>query len=169
MTSEILAALTRDSDGSVSVAFDRVYRTTPADLWDAVTTPERLERWYAPVVGDLRPGGTFVQKFDDLDAAECVVESCDAPSSFAFTWPVNGAQTLVTVTVGEADGGARLTLVHDRLTPVGAAGYGAGWQTYLDPYLTGYLAGELPTGWMATWERLHTSYRAEIAERGWGA
>jgi uncharacterized protein YndB with AHSA1/START domain len=48
--------------GEARVAvFTRVYPTSPEDLWDACTSPERLRRWYVPVSGDLRVGGRFEQ------------------------------------------------------------------------------------------------------------
>ncbi|PZS35393.1 MAG: hypothetical protein DLM59_03105, partial [Pseudonocardiales bacterium] len=48
--------------GEARVAvFTRSYPTTIEDLWDACTNPERLRRWYVPVAGDLRVGGTFEQ------------------------------------------------------------------------------------------------------------
>jgi uncharacterized protein YndB with AHSA1/START domain len=37
----------------------RVYDTTVEDLWDALTNPERLPRWFLPVSGDLRLGGRY--------------------------------------------------------------------------------------------------------------
>lgn len=37
----------------------RTYDTTVEDLWDALTTPERLARWFLPVEGDLEPGGRY--------------------------------------------------------------------------------------------------------------
>lgn len=30
-----------------------------ADVWDAVTDPERIPRWFLPVSGDLRLGGRY--------------------------------------------------------------------------------------------------------------
>jgi Activator of Hsp90 ATPase homolog 1-like protein len=48
--------------GEARVAvFTRSYPTTVEDLWDACTNPQRLRRWYVPVTGDLRLGGTFQQ------------------------------------------------------------------------------------------------------------
>ena len=52
---QVLGRIERDGD-TVAVVFDRHYATTPADLWQACTEPERLERWFAPVTGDLRSG-----------------------------------------------------------------------------------------------------------------
>src|SRR5690606_22050656 len=37
----------------------RSYPTTQDDLWDAITNPERIPRWFMPVSGDLRPGGHY--------------------------------------------------------------------------------------------------------------
>ncbi|MCU1588957.1 MAG: hypothetical protein JWP11_213 [Frankiales bacterium] len=44
-----------------SATFRRTYDADIADVWDACTNPERLARWYQPVEGDLRLGGTFTQ------------------------------------------------------------------------------------------------------------
>jgi uncharacterized protein YndB with AHSA1/START domain len=45
----------------VAVAI-RSYDTTVADLWDAITTPERPARWFLPVEGDLKLGGRYQLK-----------------------------------------------------------------------------------------------------------
>ena len=37
----------------------RSYPTDIEDLWHACVTPERLKRWFGPVTGDLREGGTY--------------------------------------------------------------------------------------------------------------
>jgi Activator of Hsp90 ATPase homolog 1-like protein len=41
------------------VALERTYPAQPEDVWDAITTPERVARWFLPVTGDLRLGGTY--------------------------------------------------------------------------------------------------------------
>jgi uncharacterized protein YndB with AHSA1/START domain len=52
----------RIAAGEARVAvFTRHYQTPIEDLWDACTNPERLQRWYVPVSGDFRVGGTFEQ------------------------------------------------------------------------------------------------------------
>ncbi|MDQ2761191.1 MAG: SRPBCC domain-containing protein [Actinomycetota bacterium] len=62
--------------GEARVAvFTRTYETTVEDLWDACTNPERLRRWYVPVTGDLRVGGSFQQA--NMGSGTIVV--CDAP------------------------------------------------------------------------------------------
>ena len=37
----------------------RTYDTTVEDLWDALTTKERIPRWFLPISGELRLGGRY--------------------------------------------------------------------------------------------------------------
>lgn len=47
----------RDGDFG-AVRFERVYAASPSELWDAWTSPARIERWLgASLVGDLAVGG----------------------------------------------------------------------------------------------------------------
>jgi uncharacterized protein YndB with AHSA1/START domain len=48
-----------DAGGTVTVMISRTYDADAKDVWDALTNPERLPRWFYPVSGDLRVGGTF--------------------------------------------------------------------------------------------------------------
>jgi uncharacterized protein YndB with AHSA1/START domain len=43
----------------IAVMLRREYPTDPEDVWQALTDPRRVARWFAPVSGDLRQGGTF--------------------------------------------------------------------------------------------------------------
>ena len=42
-----------------AVTLSRSYRTGIADLWDAVTSAERIPQWFLPVSGTLEPGGRY--------------------------------------------------------------------------------------------------------------
>ena len=42
-----------------SVVLRRRYDAPIEDVWDACSDPDRLKRWFSPVSGDLRVGGTF--------------------------------------------------------------------------------------------------------------
>jgi uncharacterized protein YndB with AHSA1/START domain len=55
--------------------FRRTYDAPIEDVWDACTDPARLRRWYAPVEGDLRVGGTFTQG----DFGSGTIVRCEAP------------------------------------------------------------------------------------------
>lgn len=56
--------------------FRRTYDAPVDDVWEACTSPERLRRWYVPVTGDLRVGGTFHQAM----MGSGVVVRCDPPA-----------------------------------------------------------------------------------------
>jgi uncharacterized protein YndB with AHSA1/START domain len=64
----------------------RTYATTVEDLWDACTNPRRIPRWFLPISGDLRVGGTYQLEGN----AGGTVERCDPPRSFAATWEYGG-------------------------------------------------------------------------------
>ena len=156
---QVLGRIDRDGD-TVAVVFDRHYPTTPDDLWQACTDPERLARWFAPVSGDLRPGGRFTIHFDDADTPSCRVVTCEAPTRLVWEWPVRDVPSLVTVEVSEDGQGSRLVLRHDRLAAGQAAGYAAGWDTYVRA-LDAHVAGTPGPEWDATWSALHAVYAAE--------
>ena len=40
------------------VTIERTYPADVEDVWEAVTDPERIPRWFLPVTGDLRVGGS---------------------------------------------------------------------------------------------------------------
>lgn len=62
-----------------SVRFERRYAATPADVWSAVTEPDRLARWLGPVEGDLRRGGVVRILFEPEtgDIATIRVTGCE--------------------------------------------------------------------------------------------
>jgi len=122
---QVLGRIEREGD-TVAVVFDRHYPTTPDDLWQACTDPERLARWFAPVSGDLRPGGRFTIHFDDADTPSCRVVTCEAPTRLVWEWPVRDVPSLVTVEVSEDGQGSRLVLRHDRLRQLDDLGRRAG-------------------------------------------
>ncbi|MDE3720756.1 SRPBCC domain-containing protein [Nocardiopsis sp. N85] len=115
---------------TVTIAHD--YATSIEDLWDACTNAERLPRWFAPVSGDLREGGTYQVQ----DNAGGRILSCDPPKAFHVSWEFDGQRSDVHVRLtplASEDGGERtrfelshvapLTEFWDRFGP-GAAGVG---------------------------------------------
>ncbi len=75
------------------------------DVWHAVTSVERIPRWFLPISGDLRLGGTF--QFEGNAGGE--IRACDPP---------NGGSAAYTVTWGNGMG--EPAIVHVRLTAVDA-------------------------------------------------
>lgn len=87
----------------------QVYDTDLDDLWDAVTSPERIPRWFLPLTGDLREGGRY--QFEGN--AGGTVTRCDKPHGLSATWEFNGEVSWVEVRLSaEGEGRARFTLEH---------------------------------------------------------
>lgn len=130
-----------------------LYKTSVPDLWDALTSAERLPRWFLPVEGDLRVGGRYQLQGN---AGGEIVE-CEPHRRFSLTWVFDGNITWLHVQVAdEPDGQARLELEH--LTPVGSdhwdqygpGAVGVGWDTTLRG-LELHLSGQKPdAAWMAS-------------------
>lgn len=93
-------------DARVAV-FTRTYETTIEDLWDACTDPARLARWYTPVTGDLRVGGTFAQ----TNMGSGTIVECDAPHVLRLSLG-GGVDEIELRLSPEADGTTRLELQH---------------------------------------------------------
>lgn len=114
---------------------ERTYDTTPDDVWDAITSAERIPRWFLPITGDLRVGGRY--QLEGNAGGE--VLTCEPPSHLALTWEFGGGVTWVDVRLsGDPDGGTRLQLEHTALLDdlamwdeFGPGAVGVGWDLAL--------------------------------------
>lgn len=113
------------------VVASRTYPTDAADLWSAVTDPERIPRWFAPVSGDLRVGGRYQVEGN----AGGEITACDEPRHFALTWELGGDTTWVDVHLEEVEDGTTLTLRHaadvsgnEHWPTYGPGAVGVGWE-----------------------------------------
>ncbi|QQA44830.1 SRPBCC family protein [Pelagovum pacificum] len=120
--------LERDGAPARAVSLTRIYPTDPSDLWDALTSKDRLPRWFAPVDGDFRPGG----RFKITGNAEGEILECEEPRLLSLTWEFGGGISWVDVTLSPEGDATRLTLVHTApVTPhwaqFGPGAVGVGW------------------------------------------
>ena len=87
----------------------RTYPTTVEDLWDACTDPARLRRWYTPVSGDLRVGGTFAQE----QMGSGTIVACEPPHFLKLSLGQRGADEIeLRLTSGPGERSATLELQH---------------------------------------------------------
>ena len=123
-----------DHDGQPARAVEgtRFYSTEIADLWDALTDPERIPRWFLPISGDLKLGGRY--QFEGN--AGGTITRCDPPEALDATWEYGGNTSWVSLRLVPENDGARLTLVHTMLqdeaseahwTTYGPGATGVGW------------------------------------------
>jgi uncharacterized protein YndB with AHSA1/START domain len=108
----------------------RVYDTSRDDLWEACTDPERIARWFLPISGDLRPGGSFAFEGN----ASGTISRCEAPHSVDATWENGGQVSWIELRLTpEDDGRTRFALEHiahvdDALwAEYGPGAVGIGW------------------------------------------
>lgn len=84
--------LERDGQPAKAVIASRVYPTDAADLWDALTRPERIKRWFAPVTGELKLGGRYQVE----NNAGGTITACEPAKRVVLTWEFGGTVSWVT-------------------------------------------------------------------------
>jgi uncharacterized protein YndB with AHSA1/START domain len=126
----------RDGKPTRVVVASRVYATDAPDLWDAITNPERLPRWFLPLTGELKPGGRYQLEGN----AGGTITRCEPPSILELTWEFGGGVSWVAVLLESEEGGTRLTLEHAAPTDeiaeehwkmFGPGAVGVGWDLAL--------------------------------------
>ena len=149
--------------GRAELRIEQTWDTDVADLWDAVSDPERLARWFAPVVGTPAVGGEFAVRFDDGDVPGMTLLACDPGREFTFVWPMDAGPTEVRVEVRPAGpGSSTLVLTHRLLTPARAPEYGAGWAAYVGQ-LRDHLEGREPGDWWSEFGASRDRLRERLA------
>ena len=125
-----VSSLERDGKPARAVTLSRRYETTIEDLWDALTSPERLPRWFLPVSGDLRQGGRYQLEGN----AGGVITACAAPTTLDLTWEFGGDTSWVEARLTpENPERTRLTLTHiahpgEHWERYGPGAAGVGWE-----------------------------------------
>jgi uncharacterized protein YndB with AHSA1/START domain len=125
---------TIDAGEAHVVTVSQAYDTDPADLWDAVTTIERIPRWFLPISGDLRAGGSY-----QLEGhAGGTVLTCDPPKNFTATWEYGDNVSWIDVSISsEGPDRARLVVEHiidvddENWREFGPGAVGMGWDSML--------------------------------------
>lgn len=120
---------TRGGEPTKIAVARREYKADREDVWDALTSAERIPRWFLPISGDLSVGGRY--QFEGN--AGGVVERCERPESFAVTWEFGGQVSWVEVHLSATGAGTALELVHEaHVDPAmweqfGPSAVGLGW------------------------------------------
>ncbi len=126
-------------------------------VWHAITTPDRVDRFFLPLSGDLRAGGSFALQ----GQASGEILACEAPHLLRLQWTPPGDrsysdQVEVRLTPDGPDA-TWLELEHASIAEVfrndpdtGCYGVGTGWEGplhYLGEYLRGVLPNRPSTEW----------------------
>ncbi|MCZ9635124.1 SRPBCC family protein [Rhodococcus sp. BH5] len=163
------------AEGSARTAvLKRRYNASVDDVWDAITTPDRINRFFLPVSGDFQVGGSYA--FEGQASGEIL--ACDAPHLLRLQWTPPGDrgysdQVEIRLTADGPDA-TWLELEHASVADVfrndpdtGCYGVGTGWEGPLH-YLGEYLRGTLPDAPSTEWYTFDEAEELRLANfRGW--
>ena len=164
------------ADGATrSIRLRREYSAPIEDVWDALTNPERIGRWFLPISGDYRLGGRY--QFEGNAGGEIL--ACERPHRLRVTWVYGepASETVSEVEVRLAASGDEATvfeLEHTAAVPeemweqYGPGAVGVGWEGGLLG-LALHLRGESledPQAWQLSAEGREFATRSSEA---WGA
>jgi len=128
----------------VTLVFEREWTNAPADVWSALTDPDRLDRWFGRWSGDPSSGSVEVTMTaeEGAPAEAMTIDACERPHRLAVTtghgWPLDLVLSPL------PDGGTRLRFTHALTDADDPASTGVGWHYYLDR-LDAVVAGRVPT------------------------
>jgi uncharacterized protein YndB with AHSA1/START domain len=131
-----------------TVVLRRSYDAPIEDVWDACTDPDRLNRWFLPVTGELRVGGRY--QLEGNAGGE--IRHCEPPHLLTLTW-LYGEHPASEVELRLSRGAAGDTLVEleHGFTDYGyLIGVGVGWEPALYA-LDLHLHSKLPDGPAKEW------------------
>jgi uncharacterized protein YndB with AHSA1/START domain len=114
----------------------RTYDAPIEEVWDALSNPERIGRWFLPISGDLRLGGQY--QFEGNAHGQII--ACERPNRLAVTWgfgegvdPATSSEVEVRLSPA-GDESTTLELVHTAVVPpemwdqFGPGAVGVGWE-----------------------------------------
>jgi uncharacterized protein YndB with AHSA1/START domain len=153
--------------GQATLLFERRLAHSPQDVWDAITKPEHLQRWYlSKAVIDARPGGSI-----ELWSGPASVHVTgrilvwDPPRVFEHERRVDPTPTMPLTERSvmrwdlEPDGdGTLLRLTHRRLDPSMAVQIAPATHALLDR-LADHLDGRSPTDMLKRFAEVKPLYR----------
>jgi uncharacterized protein YndB with AHSA1/START domain len=135
----------------------QLYDTGIDDMWTVVSSPDRIARWFLPVSGELKEGGSYQLEGN----AGGTISKCDRPNGYDATWEYGGMLSWIEVRLTPEGSRTRFELHHIAPVPedtsfwdqFGPGATGVGWDMGLIG-LASYLADPSSTpdpAKMTTW------------------
>ena len=116
----------------VTVRFERTFRRSRDEVWQALTEPARLSAWLDEALVELRLGGRFEIQFADGTMTGVITELVHE-RVLAYSWhEAQPGRSHVRWELSDADGGTLLRLEHTLLPDDSASGFAAGWHHHLE-------------------------------------
>ena len=113
----------RDGKSAATVQLSRHFDVASQTLWHAITSQEEISKWFAPVSGDFKVGGSYAIEGN----ASGVIEACEPLAHVALTWEFAGDVSWVDLRLNNGShSGSSFDLCHTSLLSPHWAQYGAG-------------------------------------------
>ena len=159
-----------------AIRLRRTYDAPIEDVWDALTSPDRISRWFLPITGEYRVGGRY--QLEGNAGGEIL--TCERPHRFKVTWaygepasPADISELQIRLAAA-GEGTTTLELEHAAIVPdelweqYGPGAVGVGWDQVLlglSLHLRGDSVGDA-TAWQLSAEGRDFAARSS---RAWGA
>jgi uncharacterized protein YndB with AHSA1/START domain len=160
MGTRVIFGRLRMGPGGSAVRFEWRFDVAQAEVWAAVTEPERVARWLAPISGVFEVAGEVRVDFGGGAAASVLIRECRPGRGLLLEWVFpDGLSTPLRLEL-RCDGDTTVLALDHSNFPASPAEYAAAWQVNLDQ-LAAELAGRAPTGdYGSEFEQLVPHYRA---------
>lgn len=147
-------------NGGVRLEFVRSFPTDVADLWSAITEPDRCARWFGSWTGDSASGTVQVTMTaeDDGTAQTVTIVECEAPTRLVVEMPAPEGSWRLHADLSQARGGSSLLFSQQLAVADEAASIGPGWHYYLDRLAAVVSGADVPDDWSA-YEPLASGYQ----------
>lgn len=147
-----------------SLRFERRLTTDLADAWSAVTEPERIARWYAPVTVQDQWWITYCD--DGSQYAEGNILRCEPEALIEVSWRATddadpATESLLRITLIPEGPEVLLVLEHEELLAADLIQYGPGWHAFLDQLADTEQSADFST----RFSELQSQYEPLIAQR----
>lgn len=123
-----------DGDGRRRLVFRRSWPDPVADVWAALTEPERSERWIGRYDGDRHPGaeGPFTMTAEEgAPVGQVRIEECAPPHRLVLRF-LDEMAWRIELDLTEVAGTTTLTFTQVLPDDTGLADIATGWHWYLD-------------------------------------
>ncbi len=154
-----------DLGGYRVVRFTRRYPVSRAELWSAITEPDRLARWAFRGEFEPRTGGSLRFNYGESEVSEGTILEWDEPSVLEYEWATDTEMPwrVRFELTNDGAGGTVMTFDHFLPDPT-IPEFAAGWHWHLDRLAT-HLAGSEPPDVASDghFDELLETYRADLA------
>lgn len=119
-------------NGTCEVRFTRYYSATPDEVWAALTEPDSVARWLAPVCEiELSPGGPFELELEHW-TMQGRIRALEPARLLELDWvDVDAAPSIVRVELSQDGDGTTLVLDHRQIDARIGMRYTARWELSL--------------------------------------